>query len=308
MDTNFRFGIIERLAVAAFLAGVAGIVATLSLPPAIQEALVQSRWGPYLFWTSLVVVSLTTVFFICDLALYVAVKLGASVEIALVYIGFGLMAAGAVVGTIGAVRMDSSKQTGVAKRPPEKTANPPSYVGKLELKEIFSPEGPQPKIQIGNSGVFIVGADQYGQLLFPALRRDQFRVEVADGKLFVSTKVTDSTGKITVEIIRNEWKVAPPPNTWDRNYSTDALEVKDPQGRIVLQVRLMPDRIQLQGAWKLGPEWQASTLEFVIIRANPSGQGAQISFFPRNPRPEAIWPEVEPLFLYPSEFHLGEFR
>jgi hypothetical protein len=90
----------------------------------------------------------------------------------------------------------------------------------------------------------------------PALTESQFKVESIGGKVKVSTRIANDTGSLLIEIIRNEWLVAPPPQTWDRNYSDDALEVRDGSGRIVLQVRSLLDRIQIQGMWwvDLGPQ------------------------------------------------------
>ena len=101
MDSNFRFRIIERLTVVAFVAGVFGVVASLSLPGPYQEYLAHSGWGPYLFWVSVAVILSSALFFICDLVLYIAVKRGVKVGMALVFIGFALMAVGAIVGTVG---------------------------------------------------------------------------------------------------------------------------------------------------------------------------------------------------------------
>jgi hypothetical protein len=114
---------------------------------------------------------------------------------------------------------------------------------------------------------------------------------------------------LIAEIIRNEWKVAPPPGNWDRNYSDDALEVRNPRGRVVLQVRALADRIQIQGVWPLGPEWKPSGAAQMIIRQDPNNPSqGQLVLYPLNPRPETAWPEIIPIFKYPSERHLGELK
>jgi hypothetical protein len=84
-------------------------------------------------------------------------------------------------------------------------------------------------------------------MLYPILQNSQFKVELINGKAKISTRITDESGNLIAEIIRNEWKVAPT-RAWDRNYSGDALEVKDSRGYVVLQVRVLADRIQIQGA------------------------------------------------------------
>jgi hypothetical protein len=197
--------------------------------------------------------------------------------------------------------------------PPPRSAEAPvipqKYTGEIAHpgKVIWSHENPFPMIQIGFSNViFAPGAGEFGELILPALRREQFLIETTNGQIKVSTRVTDAAGNLIVEIIRNEWKVSPPPGTWDRNYNSNSLEVKDPKGHIILQVTIWPDMVQLQGAWHLGPEWKPAGMEYVIVRADPSGNGAEFGFYPYNPKPEVEWPEIKPLFKYPSERHLGE--
>ena len=81
-----------------------------ALPAPYQEFLAHTGLGPYLFWISVVVILGSALFFVCDLVLYIAVKRGVKLGMALVFIGFGLMALGAVVGFYGAREVDSSKE------------------------------------------------------------------------------------------------------------------------------------------------------------------------------------------------------
>jgi hypothetical protein len=185
----------------------------------------------------------------------------------------------------------------------------PAYTGVLtpRTRLLFSPEGggATPKIQIGNSGVFFVGSDnRYGALLFPALRATDFRVESVDGKMKISVQIRNREGNLIAELIRNEWKVAPPPHTWDRNYSDDALEVRDARGRIVLQVKAHADRIQIQGLWYVytGP---LNGIRQLIVREDPGNNGAELIITP----PDSIeTPPIAQMFEYPSELHLGQLR
>src|ERR1700733_12227447 len=107
MESDFRFGIWERLSVAGFIVGVAGLVASGTLPPDLQEALVQSGLGHALFWGSAVIILAAILFFICDLAFYILSKKGVKVGIALASIGTVLIILGALVGLIGAFKIDS---------------------------------------------------------------------------------------------------------------------------------------------------------------------------------------------------------
>jgi len=189
----------------------------------------------------------------------------------------------------------------------------PSYSGTLTPKPtlLFSPNKGEvssiPKLQFGTSNV-IYGVKEIGRespdlsLLFPALSVRQFKIESVDGKIKVSTQITDENGKLIAELIRNEWKVAPPPRTWDRNYTGDALEVRDAFGDVVLQVKVLPDLIQLQGVWwiNLGPPNGAVRL---FIRGNPK-DGAQVVIVPKQNKSPP--PSIEPMFRYPSDQNLGE--
>jgi hypothetical protein len=184
---------------------------------------------------------------------------------------------------------------------------PPKNSGILEAKSdvLFSSgEGAKVvKFEVGQSQTFFIGPNSpYGSIIFPALQESGFKVELVDGKIKFSTQITDDEGNLIATINRNEWQVAPPPRTWDKNYSADAIEVMDPKGRVVLQARVLPDRIQIQGAWP----HPKSALARIVLRADPSGSGAQFVFYPKYPTPEYVWPVIRPMFVYPSERHLGE--
>ena len=172
----------------------------------------------------------------------------------------------------------------------------------------FSPDGGKiTKIQIGQSRVFIVDPNNpLAAQLYPALRTAQFRVENIDGAIKVSAQMLDREGHLIAELARNEWKVAPSPRTWERNYSDDALEVQDARGTVVLQVKVLTDRVQLQGLWwiDMGPP---NGIRQLTVREtppeNPEG-GAQFIISPQDASP----PPIEPMFKYPSDRHLGELR
>ena len=189
----------------------------------------------------------------------------------------------------------------------------PVYAGTLKPDPpqstlLFSADGSGaiPKLQIGDSSVFLVGKDnQIGALLFPALSESQFKVEAIEGAMKVSARVTDESGTLIAELIQNDWKVAPPPGSWDRNYTDDTLEVKDAQGEIVLQVRVFVDRIQIQGAWwvNMGPPngWVR-----MFIWRDPSKSGAQIVFSPKNAKSPP--PSIPAIFEYPGDPNLGKLK
>jgi len=170
---------------------------------------------------------------------------------------------------------------------------------------LFSPDGGKiTKIQIGQSRVFIVNPDDpRAAQLFSALRTTRFRVENIRGEVRVSAEMLDREGHLIAELVRNEWKVAPPPRTWDRNYTDDALEVKDARGLVVLQVRALKDRVQLQGLWwiDMGPP---NGVRQLTVRETPESGEAQFIISPEDVRP----PPIVPMFEYPSDRHPGELR
>lgn len=183
------------------------------------------------------------------------------------------------------------------------------YFGRLVSQStslLYSPsgDGSIPKLRIGTSGVYFVGSGgEIGALLIPALSASQFKVESIDGAMKVSANITDDNGMTIAELVRNDWKVKPPPGTWDRNYSDDALEVKDAQGNLVLQVRVFIDHIQIQGMWwiNMGPPngWVR-----LILWKNPELNSAEMVFSPKNGKSSP--PTIPPMFKYPSDLYLGQ--
>jgi hypothetical protein len=79
-------------------------------------------------------------------------------------------------------------------------------------------------------------------------RADQVVVRRDGNSLKLSTTVRDADGNLIVQVTDNEWTV-PTLNVWDKNYTRDALEVKDRKGRVVFQVKVQPDRVKLQIEW-----------------------------------------------------------
>jgi hypothetical protein len=188
----------------------------------------------------------------------------------------------------------------------------PGYSGVLSPKAtlLFSAKNAEapivPKLQFGTSGV-MYGAKELGQdplktILFPALSERQFKIESIDGKIKVSTQIHDLNDNLLVELDRNEWKVGP--SAFDRNFTDDTLEVRDSSGAVVLQVKVLPGIIQLQGMWWINRGPPNGIVRF-FIRGNPKN-GGQIIIVPKfNKDP---LPVIDPMFNYPSDRHMGELR
>ncbi len=177
-----------------------------------------------------------------------------------------------------------------------------AYAGtlKAEKKIVLSSKNHiYPKVELGNSGAIIEYAGPKGFPLFSMLEVNNLIIVIEDKQLMLTAKIRDKTGNIIVEIVNNDWKVAPPPNTWDRNYSKNALEVRDPTGDIVLQVKLLEDRVQFQG--KL-IDAKGNGYFFGSVGPQSGGIIQKINF----DRPE-ISPKKKPMFKYPSDLYFGEF-
>jgi hypothetical protein len=146
-------------------------------------------------------------------------------------------------------------------------------------------------IEIGDSGLKFNGFNFFGV--------SKLKVELVDGVAMVSADVRDDKGTLIGEIVQNTWMVKPD-KTWDFNYNANALEVKNPQGRIVLQVKVLPDTIQIQGEW-----WNAQGDGARLLKV-PEG-GMKIIKFGRDSNPDDdSWPKIEAIFKYPSELYLGK--
>lgn len=184
----------------------------------------------------------------------------------------------------------------------------PKYSGILtpHRRLLFSSAGggTLPKLEIGDSGATFGYAGPSGQPLFQIFANSSLTIELINNQVEVSTQIRDKSGHFVAELVRNVWKVTPPPGTWDRNYTDDALEVKDARGRIVLQVRALPDRIQLQGEW-----WNEQGDGLRIVKRpdlQPGVRGGLLQPLTRNSDPDE--PRIEPLFEYPSDQHFGQLK
>jgi hypothetical protein len=212
----------------------------------------------------------------------------------------GAVAIGGLTFALGWVRQ---KQEAIKKV----EAQPPSYSGKIEAEKselLLSSKDHVVKrrMEIGDSGAVFEFTGPAGDPLFEFAKDYNLKIESVDGELKVSTKIRDPKRLLVAELIRNEWKVAPPPNSWDRNYNKDTVEVKNSSGDIVLQVRALPDRIQIQG------EWWMDEVNGVRFVKDPKGSGAFMTKFGTAYRPEHAPATIQPLFVYPSQTHLGELR
>jgi hypothetical protein len=163
------------------------------------------------------------------------------------------------------------------------------------------------RIEIGRSGAILTNHGPLDDVL-AIWGLDQFNVEMVDEKIKVSTIIRNENGSVITELYRNEWKVGSPPLSWDRNYTEDTLEVRNDKGHVVLQVRVSSNIVQIQGVWP----YPKNPKLLMVVRETPEREvreryTGQITFYDPND-PSAKWPDISPLFHYPSETHLGELR
>jgi hypothetical protein len=181
----------------------------------------------------------------------------------------------------------------------------PSYSGKLVAHNfVYSPGDPsaRPLFEVGDSNFYIntVGPPTAEtKPLIGFFEDSDLTIETIDGKAVVSTKIRDQTGDLVAELVRNEWKVAPSPKTWDRNYSDDALEIINPAGRVVLQLKVLQHLVRIQGEWwdqsGHGVRIVMSPYNNAVLFIKLAASMSNINDFP-----------ISPMFQYPSDLHLGE--
>lgn len=178
------------------------------------------------------------------------------------------------------------------------------YSGFLKSESKIVLSGKQkiyPKLEFGDSGSILVYAGPKGKPILEIFENNSLTILIEDGQVKVSTLVRDRNGRLVAELLKNEWKINSN-NTFDRNYSKDALEVKDESGDIVLQVRLVEDRVQLQGIF-YDPTGRGVALGKVV---GPKGIGGGIER--TEPNHPYITMRIQPIFKYPSDLHLGELK
>ena len=178
------------------------------------------------------------------------------------------------------------------------------YAGKLETGSsdtLLSTDGNiYPKLEMGDSGAIFAYAGKPGEPLFNFFDSSHLIVTKDNGRIKVSTVIYDSKGDLVAELVNNEWSVNN--NTlFDRNFSENELEVKDSTGDIILQVRAIEDRIQLQAKF-YGPNGQGVAFgKGFDEKGNPGGIMEIIG--PKHPELKL---KIHPIFKYPSELHIGE--
>lgn len=179
-----------------------------------------------------------------------------------------------------------------------------AYIGKLEPETKLKLSVHQhifPQLELGDSGTILKFTGKPSQSIFKIFEDNDLTIVTEDGHLKISIVIRDKNGQVIAEIVKNDWKVNPS-GSWDRNYSQNALEVKNSQGDIVLQVKLVEDRIQFQA--KLYDS-DGQGIGFGKIRT-PAGWNGLIAR--TDDEHTELSFKIEPIFKYPSDLHLGELQ
>lgn len=157
-----------------------------------------------------------------------------------------------------------------------------------------------PELEIGDSGTVFKMYGTEGKPIIQFFGDTDLTIAIDQkGNAKVSFIIRDKTGNVVAEIVENEWKLKNE-TKWDRNYSQDSLEVKDNSGDVVLQVKVIGNRVQLQA--KL---WHSSGKGVMLVKSDdPNKKGA--SFLPMGGGLPDVVRKIKPIFNYPSELHLGE--
>jgi hypothetical protein len=162
-------------------------------------------------------------------------------------------------------------------------------------------------IEFGDSGVILSlmngrGESSIARHLDAVFRGMSLRIESEGSALKVSAQIRgESSRDLIAGIEDNEWKVKP--FNWDRNYTEDALEVKDSRGRVVLQIRLLPDRVRIQAE-----SWNDDGTGVRICEARDTiskhAVVGAIVFLRRGHDYNNL--PIQPIFRYPSDLNFGQ--
>lgn len=135
-----------------------------------------------------------------------------------------------------------------------------------------------------------------------------FTAWIENRKLYVSTIIRDTIGNVIAEMSKNEWIVNKPTFSLDRNFDSNALEVKDNLGQIIFQIEIEGNKMRMNGKFNRldGQLAIANTMEDLTDSTNIVGA---ISVIEKGDYKDVANYEkfdFSPIFKYPSDLHKGE--
>lgn len=177
-----------------------------------------------------------------------------------------------------------------------------AYQGVLQPESVIFVPGiyyKYPYIEIGDSGVAFNWSGPSGQPFLKIFEDTALTMLEDNGQIKISANIRGEDGSVAV-LDMNEWMTAKQPQIFDRNYNKNTLEVKDNKGDIVLQVRVLSDRIQFQG--KFYDEYGNG-----VALVGRKAWGAGVIEFTGVDYPE-LGSSIEPIFKNNSGLHFGEIQ
>jgi hypothetical protein len=118
---------------------------------------------------------------------------------------------------------------------------------------------------------------------------DKIQVKMVNGRVQLSTTIRDDNKNLIADITDNHWTVSSSTaSCWDKNYTDDSLEVKDGHGRVVLQVKVMPNIVQIQEEWQWNPGTKSGAISQTGKYDEKNG--------------------IKRIFKYPSELYWGQLE
>jgi hypothetical protein len=119
-------------------------------------------------------------------------------------------------------------------------------------------------------------------------------IRLLNGKLLVTTRVRDANGSLIAEMSDNEWTHQSKPAIFDRNYTENALEIRDSAGRVVLQVADLGNTINVAAVFHCKNGWT------YLVGPLAGGSGVEL-----RPPGEPLTSQIPTICDYPSELHFG---
>jgi hypothetical protein len=155
---------------------------------------------------------------------------------------------------------------------------------------------PERVMEVG--GTTFVWKNDPQQDVMKMLYDSGLRIEVEDNELKVSGPIRDRLGHLVASLDKNHWSVTSA--CLDKNYSSDSLEILDLRGLVIFQIKILSDRVQLQGEWR--DEFGHG------LRLMAGSDGGIISYWIDEKSEQQEMKIIEPMFKYPSANHWSELR
>ena len=155
-----------------------------------------------------------------------------------------------------------------------------------------------PEVEIADSGSIQIMIPKPGppEPYLKPFPDAEFRVEYGKKGPMVSTTIRDAEGHIVATVEKNHWTVYQQ-FCVDKNYTDDSLEILDSSRHVVLQLRILPDRVRVQGEW-----WDNQGHGLRIVKG-ADGHAYSALLGPQIKKNELL---IKPVFMYPSRYHWRE--